>query len=71
MILNGIAISGYRSFNGHIQFLSPLAKINLIIGKNNSGKSNILRFINNHLSAYINFSIMWASYVRLYKSIYL
>lgn len=43
--LEGFGIGGYRSF-GDQQLLGPLAKINLIAGQNNSGKSNILRFIN-------------------------
>ncbi|MEG2266050.1 MAG: AAA family ATPase, partial [Acinetobacter sp.] len=44
--ISNIAIGGYRSF-GSIQYFSNFKKINLFIGRNNSGKSNILRFINN------------------------
>lgn len=48
MFLDGIGIGGYRSF-GDFQFIGPLKKINLLIGKNNSGKSNILHFLYQHL----------------------
>lgn len=43
-LINSFAISGYRSFGRDIQYFERLKKINLIIGKNNSGKSNVLRF---------------------------
>jgi len=44
--LNGIGISGYRSFPCNApQRLYPLSKINLVAGANNSGKSNILGFV--------------------------
>lgn len=44
IILKSIALGGYRSF-GTIQRLPVFSKINLFIGQNNSGKSNLLRFI--------------------------
>ena len=44
--IDGIAISNYRSFGPEIQKIGPFSKVNIFIGKNNSGKSNILRFIN-------------------------
>ncbi len=47
--IDGIAISNYRSFGPNVQKIGPCSKINIIIGKNNSGKSNILRLINFHL----------------------
>lgn len=40
----GFAFGGYRSF-ANLQIVSPLSKINLFVGQNNSGKSNILRFV--------------------------
>lgn len=40
-----ISISGYRSFGKSIQRLEKFSKINLFIGQNNSGKSNILRLL--------------------------
>ena len=47
--IDGIAISNYRSFGTGPQNIGPFSKINIFIGKNNSGKSNILRFINYQL----------------------
>ena len=43
--IDGIAISNYRSFGDKPQKIGPFSKINIFIGKNNSGKSNILRFL--------------------------
>jgi len=43
--IDGIAISNYRSFGSDIQKIGPFSKLNIIIGKNNSGKSNILKFL--------------------------
>jgi len=45
--IHGIGIGGYRSF-GDVQKIGPFRKINLIIGQNNSGKSNVLRFLDCH-----------------------
>ena len=45
MKLDGIAISGFRSFGDQLGKINDFQKINIFIGKNNSGKSNILRFI--------------------------
>jgi hypothetical protein len=44
IILKSLAIGGYRSF-GTIQRLPVFSKVNLFIGQNNSGKSNLLRFV--------------------------
>jgi hypothetical protein len=41
----GFGIGGYRSFGKTVQRFGPCAKINLLIGQNNSGKSNVLRFL--------------------------
>lgn len=50
-MLEGIAFRGYRSFgSGSLAVLSPLGKVNLIVGRNNSGKSNVLRVIHQNLS---------------------
>lgn len=49
--INGFGFSGYRSFGGDLVKIAPLRKINLIIGQNNSGKSNIIRFLYQHLAA--------------------
>lgn len=48
--IGGFGLSGYRSFGHDLQLLGPFGKINLLIGKNNSGKSNVLRFIQKHYS---------------------
>ncbi|PKN13588.1 MAG: hypothetical protein CVU69_01840 [Deltaproteobacteria bacterium HGW-Deltaproteobacteria-4] len=45
MIIESFSLAGYRSFGKNIQRFDTLSKINLFIGQNNSGKSNILRFI--------------------------
>ena len=45
MFIDGLMISGYRSFGKTPQKIGPLGKINLIIGQNNSGKSNIIYFL--------------------------
>jgi len=49
MKLDGIAISGFRSFGDRLVKINDFQKINIFIGKNNSGKSNVLRFVK-HLS---------------------
>ena len=43
--IHGLGISSYRSFPNDIQKIYPFKKINLFIGRNNSGKSNILNFL--------------------------
>lgn len=48
VLLDGISIKNYRCFGAEAAILPDLGKINLIIGQNNSGKSNILRFIVKH-----------------------
>ena len=46
VMLKGVAIRGYRSFpSSQFAVLHPLSNVNLIAGRNNSGKSNILRAI--------------------------
>ena len=41
-------LKGYRSFGGDLQFIGPCKQINILIGQNNSGKSNILRFLTDY-----------------------
>ena len=48
-MLKGFGFSGYRSIGDEMVFVAPLKKINFIIGQNNSGKSNVISFLNNHL----------------------
>lgn len=43
--LLGFGIAGYRSFRDELQVVGPLKKVNLFAGQNNSGKSNVLRFV--------------------------
>lgn len=43
--IDGMGISGYRSFDKAISRIGPLAKINIFAGQNNSGKSNILNYL--------------------------
>ena len=46
--IDGIALSGYRSFGPDIQKIGPMSKVTLLVGQNNSGKSNLLRFLHRH-----------------------
>ena len=48
MLLNGFGFSGYRSFGDKLVKIGPLKKINMIIGQNNVGKSNIINFLYGH-----------------------
>ena len=50
VLLKGFGFSGYRSFGNELVNIFPLRKVNLIIGKNNSGKSNIIRFLSEQYS---------------------
>lgn len=43
--LTSFAIGGFRSFGNKVQRFGKLSQINLFIGQNNNGKSNILRFL--------------------------
>lgn len=46
--IHGLSFSGYRSFSADkTTHLLPLRKVNLIVGQNNTGKSNILRIVAN------------------------
>ncbi|NCC53796.1 MAG: hypothetical protein EOM20_21680 [Spartobacteria bacterium] len=47
LFLEGIRIENYRSFREPVVF-DNLSKINILIGQNNSGKSNLLRFLSRH-----------------------
>jgi predicted ATP-dependent endonuclease of OLD family len=44
MRLDGFGISGYKSFGENMVYFNDLGKVNIFMGKNNSGKSNILDF---------------------------
>lgn len=45
MKLVGFGLANFRSFGGEGSFVRDFGKINIFIGKNNSGKSNVLRFL--------------------------
>ena len=45
MRLTGFGIANYRSFDAEGAFIRDIGKINVLIGRNNSGKSNVLRFL--------------------------
>lgn len=45
--LDGLGFSNYRSIGEKPVLLYPFSKVNLFVGPNNCGKSNILRFIHN------------------------
>lgn len=44
-MIRGFGVTGFRSFGPDPQFLYPLTKLNLVAGRNNSGKSNVLRVV--------------------------
>jgi ABC-type oligopeptide transport system ATPase subunit len=50
LTLKGFRISNFRSFSEEQQQVGPLKKFNIIIGENNSGKSNVARFLQRLLS---------------------
>lgn len=54
MNLKGFGFSGYRSFGDELTKIAPLRKVNLIIGQNNIGKSNIIKFLHEQYSYFVN-----------------
>lgn len=53
MLLKGFGFSGYRSVGNDLVKIAPLRKVNLIIGQNNVGKSNIINFLHQQYSFFI------------------
>lgn len=45
IIIPNLAIAGYRSFGKKPQYFDSFTKVNLLIGRNNAGKSNVIRFM--------------------------
>ncbi|OYY74647.1 MAG: hypothetical protein B7Y40_03450 [Gammaproteobacteria bacterium 28-57-27] len=45
ILIPNLAIAGYRSFGKKPQYFEQFAKVNILIGQNNAGKSNVLRFL--------------------------
>lgn len=52
--IHGFSISNFRSFGNDPQFVGPLRKFNIVIGENNSGKSNIARYLKRIVSKYLS-----------------
>jgi predicted ATPase len=44
-MLRGFGFAGYRSVSGEILRFGPLSNFNVLAAQNNSGKSNVLRFV--------------------------
>lgn len=49
ILIDSFSLAGYRSFGGDIQRFDRFSKINLFIGQNNCGKSNVLKYIHDVL----------------------
>nr|WP_137678016.1 ATP-binding protein [Parerythrobacter lutipelagi] len=49
-MIHGFEISHFRNFGEEPQTIAPLGKINIFVGSNNSGKSNVLRYIRDYLA---------------------
>lgn len=50
-LLQGFGVEGFRSMKS-MTYFEPLAKVTLLAGQNNAGKSNVIRFINTRLSSH-------------------
>lgn len=44
-MIGGFEVKGFRNFGSEGQWVGPLSRVNVFIGTNNSGKSNLLRFV--------------------------
>ncbi len=53
IFIEGFGFGNYKSYKD-IQYIGPCAKINIIIGQNNSGKSNIIHFLTGQYSQYLD-----------------
>lgn len=53
MFIDGLAVAGFRSLGNQCHRIGPLGKMNIFIGQNNSGKSNILSFLACHYKAVV------------------
>lgn len=50
ILIKNLAIAGFRSFGEDPQYFNNFAKVNLFIGRNNAGKSNVIRFLDEVIS---------------------
>lgn len=57
-MIAGFAFAGYRSFHGELDPVGPMGKVHLVIGQNNTGKSNVLRFAADYLGPIAHASAM-------------
>jgi hypothetical protein len=57
VILKNLALAGYRSFGKKPQYFDQFAKVNLLIGRNNAGKSNVIKFLHEVYGAKANVPI--------------
>jgi hypothetical protein len=64
----GFGLAGYRSFGSELQRIGPCKKINLVIGQNNCGKSNILRFVHDIYKKAEPRTTLALSNLELYRS---
>jgi hypothetical protein len=53
-VLYGFTISNFRNFGRDEQWISPLGRVNIFVGTNNSGKSNVLRYIKRVVAQTLN-----------------
>lgn len=49
VLLHGVGVGGYRSMPD-MRYFGPLGPVSLLAGQNNSGKSNVIRFMERYLS---------------------
>lgn len=53
-MLHGFTINSFRNFGDEAQWVYPLRRVNIFVGTNNSGKSNVLRYIKRVISPAID-----------------
>lgn len=53
MYIDGFGFSGYRSFDDNEQLIAPMSKINILIGQNNCGKSNVINFLKEYYGHFL------------------
>lgn len=48
ILIHGLGLGGFRSFGDDMQYMGPFGHVNLFIGQNNCGKSNVLAYLADH-----------------------